>query len=202
MSRRALVVVDVQNDFCPGGSLAVEGGDQVATFISDYIFKEGTGYRILVATRDIHKNPGSHFASFDNSEPNFSTTWPDHCVDGTEGAEYHKNLVLPPRVIHIEKGYDEAAYSGFEGLEPNTKKSLDALMWDNDIDEIDVCGIATDYCVAATVRDAIALGFKTSIIPQLTAAVRPMEKGDTVRTLEKEGARIHLLGDYYTIKGS
>ncbi|MFD0851733.1 isochorismatase family protein, partial [Actinomadura adrarensis] len=109
---KALIIVDVQNDFCEGGSLAVGGGAGVARAISEHVAERGSSYEHIVATRDFHLDPGSHFSEM----PDFVDTWPAHCVIGTEGADFHPNLALAPIEAVFSKGRNEAAYSGFEGV--------------------------------------------------------------------------------------
>ncbi|MFI1165340.1 isochorismatase family protein [Streptomyces sp. NPDC020801] len=181
--RRALIVVDVQNDFCEGGSLAVAGGADVAAAITELIGHGGppcpsgaessgepAGYRHVVATRDHHIAPGGHFA--DN--PDYVRSWPAHCVAGTEGVGFHPNFA--PAVASgaidavFDKGAYAAAYSGFEGTDENGVSLADWLKA-REIDEVDVVGIATDHCVRATALDAVNEGFRTQVLLDLTAGV-------------------------------
>ncbi|CAN5337066.1 isochorismatase family protein [soil metagenome] len=163
---RALIVVDVQNDFCEGGSLAVAGGAQVAADVGALI-AEGT-YDWVLATRDHHIDPGSHFSD----EPDFVDSWPPHCVVGTPGEELHAPLDPSLFAAVFFKGEYEAAYSGFEGATSEGTKLQDWLH-DRGVIDIDVCGIATDYCVRATVLDGVAAGFEVTLLNGLTAAVDP-----------------------------
>lgn len=160
----ALIVVDVQNDFCEGGSLAVAGGTQVARDIADLI--AAGGYATVVATRDHHIDPGAHFSD----APNFVDSWPPHCVVGTEGEQLHAPLTSDLFAETFFKGEYAAAYSGFEGATISGVSLADWLR-DADIDRVDVCGIATDHCVRATALDAAAEGFSVRVIEGLTAAV-------------------------------
>ncbi|MFI7006788.1 isochorismatase family protein [Streptomyces sp. NPDC050145] len=169
--RRALIVVDVQNDFCEGGSLAVAGGADVAAAITDLIGQAGGGgYRHVVATRDHHIAPGDHFSA----NPDYVATWPAHCVAGTEGVGFHPNFA--PAVASgaidavFSKGAYSAAYSGFEGADEN---GVPLAQWlrDREISEVDVVGIATDHCVRATALDAAREGFRTHVLLDLTAGV-------------------------------
>ncbi|MFI6352102.1 nicotinamidase [Streptomyces sp. NPDC050743] len=190
--RRALIVVDVQNDFCEGGSLAVAGGADVAAAITELIGQAaGSGYRHVVATRDHHIAPGGHFA--DN--PDFVRSWPAHCVAGTEGVGFHPNFA--PAVASgavdavFSKGEYSAAYSGFEGKEENGTPLADWLRARH-IDEVDVVGIATDHCVRATALDAAREGFRTQVLLDLTAGVAPET---TERALEElREAAVELTG--------
>ena len=162
----ALIVVDVQNDFCEGGSLAVAGGARVADGIADLI--DSGEYEIVVATRDHHIDPGSHFSD----APDFVDSWPPHCVVGTSGSDFHTPLEPTMFAEVFFKGEYAAAYSGFEG---STSAGIALADWlrDADIDVVDVCGIATDYCVRATALDAVAEGFTVTVLDDLTAAVVP-----------------------------
>lgn len=167
---RALIVVDVQNDFCEGGSLAVAGGADVAAAITDLIGDGQPGYRHVVATRDHHIDPGDHFSQ----APDFEHSWPPHCVAGTEGVGFHPNFA--PAVASgaidtvFDKGAYAAAYSGFEGQDEN---GVGLAQWlrDRGITEVDVVGIATDHCVRATALDAVREGFATHVLLDLTAGV-------------------------------
>ena len=162
---RALVVVDVQNDFCEGGSLAVAGGAAVASAISEHIRTAGATYAHVVATRDHHIQPGGHFAE----QPDFVETWPAHCVVGTGGVELHPNLDRAPLEAVFDKGEYAAAYSGFEGSADGT--GLADWLRDRGVDAVDLVGIATDHCVRATALDAVADGFATRVLLHLTAGV-------------------------------
>src|SRR3978361_1340718 len=161
---RALVVVDVQNDFCEGGSLAVAGGAAVATAISEHL-RSGERYAHVVATRDHHVDPGGHFAD----SPHFRDPWPAHCVVGTGGVELHPNLDRTPLEAVFDKGEFAAAYSGFEGAADGV--GLADWLRARDVDAVDVVGIATDHCVRATALDAVAAGFATRVLLPLTAGV-------------------------------
>lgn len=167
----ALIVVDVQNDFCPGGSLAVSGGDEVAAHVTEWIEQQGDRYRLVVVTMDWHPpladRPG--FAHF-SMKPDFADTWPVHCVRGTVGAELHARLRLPDDVVIVRKGGDATAFSGFEGR-TDDGVALATVLRDADVGEVDVCGLATDYCVKATALDARALGLEVRVSRDLTAGV-------------------------------
>ena len=161
---RALIVVDVQNDFCEGGALAVTGGAAVAGRISEYL--SVTDYAAIVATRDHHIDPGAHFSD----QPDFVNSWPPHCRAETPGAEFHPNLNLGPLEEIFSKGEYSAGYSGFEGAAPDGTP-LAKWLRTNNIDTVDICGIATDHCVRATALDARTAGFATRVLLGLTAAV-------------------------------
>jgi nicotinamidase/pyrazinamidase len=160
---RALIVVDVQNDFCEGGSLAVAGGAAVAAAITEYV--PSAGYDHVVATRDHHIDPGAHFAE----HPDFRDSWPAHCVVGTGGVELHPALDRGPLEAIFDKGEHAAAYSGFEGAADGVP--LADWLRERGVNAVDVVGIATDHCVRATALDAVGEGFATRVLIDLTAAV-------------------------------
>ena len=162
---RALLVVDVQNDFCEGGSLAVSGGADVAAAISEHVRAHAADYAHVVATRDHHVDPGGHFAE----QPDFVDTWPAHCVVGTDGVELHPRLEREPLEAVFDKGEHAAAYSGFEGRSDGV--ALADWLRARGVDAVDVVGIATDHCVRATALDAVAEGFATRVLLPLTAGV-------------------------------
>jgi nicotinamidase/pyrazinamidase len=174
-SSRALIVVDVQKDFCEGGSLAVAGGAAVAGKIADLLDAEHP-YDHVVATRDHHIDPGSHFST----DPDFVDSWPRHCEVGTPGVELHDALAGTDFGAVFDKGEYAAAYSGFEGVSGDGTGLADWLRA-HDVEQVDVCGIATDYCVRATALDAARSGFTTTVLLDLTAAVAP-ERLDTTLT--------------------
>ncbi|MYV40923.1 isochorismatase family protein [Streptomyces sp. SID1328] len=188
--RRALIVVDVQNDFCEGGSLAVAGGADVAAAITELIGQAaGSGYRHVVATRDHHIAPGGHFA--DN--PDYVHSWPAHCVAGTEGVGFHPNFA--PAVASgavdavFDKGAYSAAYSGFEGTDENGQSLADWLRV-REVEEVDVVGIATDHCVRATALDAAAEGFRTHVLLDLTAGVARQTTDKALESLREAGVQL------------
>jgi nicotinamidase/pyrazinamidase len=158
--------VDVQNDFCEGGSLPVAGGAGVASAISDYVLRDGSRYAHIVATRDYHIDPGPHFST----HPDYADTWPPHCVVGTAGADFHPNFDRSAVEEIFSKGERAAAYSGFEGASRDGVALADWLR-ESDIDAVDIVGIATDHCVRATALDAAAEGFTTRVLLDLTAGV-------------------------------
>jgi nicotinamidase/pyrazinamidase len=173
---RALVVVDVQNDFCEGGSLAVAGGAAVAAAITAHVRSAADRYAHVVATRDHHIDPGGHFAE----QPDYLETWPRHCVVGTDGVELHPQLDRGPIEAVFDKGEHAAAYSGFEGAADGV--GLAEWLRDHGVDAVDVVGIATDHCVRATALDAVAHGFATRVLLPLTAGVA---EGSTEAALEQ-----------------
>ncbi|MER5614235.1 nicotinamidase [Streptomyces sp. NPDC001890] len=186
---RALIVVDVQNDFCEGGSLAVTGGADVAAAVTDLIGEAQAGYDHVVATRDHHIDPGSHFSD----RPDFEDSWPPHCVAGTEGVGFHPNFA--PAVASgaidavFDKGDYAAAYSGFEGLDENGVGLADWLR-EHRITEVDVVGIATDHCVRATALDAVRAGFTTHVLLDLTAGVAETTTERALEELRRAGVKL------------
>jgi len=182
---RALIIVDVQNDFCEGGSLAVTGGAAVATAITE--LARSAGYDHVVATRDHHVDPGAHFAG----EPDFVDSWPAHCVVGTAGVDLHPNLDHGPIEGVFDKGEYAAAYSGFEGVAADGRRLAEWLQ-SAGVDRVDVVGIATDHCVRATALDAVAAGYATTVLLGHTAGVAG---ATTERALvEMRAAGVHLVG--------
>ena len=163
---RALIVVDTQVDFCEGGSLPVAGGTAVAGRIAELLAGDH-GYDLVVATRDHHIDPGSHFSE----TPDWVNSWPPHCVVGTPGAELHAALVGYGFEAVFDKGEYAAAYSGFEGRSDG--HSLADWLVDRSVTSVDICGLTTDYCVRATALDAAADGFAVTVLMNLTAAVAP-----------------------------
>lgn len=163
---RALVIVDVQNDFCEGGSLEVRGARKVVGAINALLERDH-GYRHVVASKDHHVAPGDHFAE----QPDYVSSWPRHCVSGTYGAEFHPDLNTASVEAVFLKGAYEAAYSAFDGVADGV--SLEDWLRAHDVDEVDIAGIATDYCVRATAGDAARAGFATRVLVDLTAGVSP-----------------------------
>ncbi len=159
---RALIVVDVQNDFCEGGALGVNGGARVAEAITGLL----PGYATVVATRDYHIDPGDHFS--DN--PDYVDSWPPHCRVGTDGVGFHPAFDTGAVAEVFAKGHYSAAYSGFEGAAEDGTTLADWLAA-RDITAVDVVGIATDHCVRATALDAVADGLSTRVLLNFTAGV-------------------------------
>ncbi|MCH8561155.1 isochorismatase family protein [Nesterenkonia sp. LB17] len=187
---QALIIVDVQQDFCEGGTLAVAGGAQVASEISEFLEDSYAEFDAILTTQDWHIDPGPHFSD----TPDFKVSWPEHCVAGTPGAELHPNLDTEHVDARFLKGLYSDGYSGFEGLEGDPEKvgslegengskvgpaaaitegSADLHAWlrAQDIDAVTIVGIATDHCVRATVLDAVENDFQVRIIRELTVGV-------------------------------
>lgn len=183
-TKSALIIVDVQNDFCEGGSLAVTGGAAVAQRISALLAAH-PGYGHVVATKDFHIDPGSHFSD----HPDFVDSWPVHCVAQTGGADFHPDLDVAPIEAVFTKGHYSAAYSGFEGADDDGAPLAEWLRA-RGVGRVDVVGIATDYCVKATATDAAAAGFTTRVLLDLTAGVSPTTTADAVEALRAAGVDV------------
>ncbi|WP_118915317.1 pyrazinamidase PncA [Mycobacterium shigaense] len=183
---RALVIVDVQNDFCANGSLAVAGGDAVAGAINRYLAGR-PGYQHVVATQDFHIDPGDHFSE----HPDFSASWPPHCIAGSHGAQFHPSLDTGPIEAVFRKGAFEAAYSGFQGVDEDGTALLDWLQ-QRGVDEVDLVGIATDHCVRRTAEDAARAGLTIRVLLDLTAAVAPDSAAAAMA--EMRAAGVELVG--------
>lgn len=198
---RALLVVDVQRDFCEGGSLAVEGGNAVAAMIADYLASPAASqYAYIVATRDHHVDPGSHFSP----QPDFVDSWPPHCVVGTPGAALHPALDLSQFDEVFLKGEHAAAYSGFEGVSsgaaPRSRPDGDTVngagrplaewLRARGVTAVDIAGIATDYCVRASAADAARFGFGVRMLIDLTAGVAADTTAAAIQEMLSNGVEI------------
>lgn len=182
--------MDVQNDFTEGGALGVEGGEEVARRISGLLAREGDNYDVIVASRDWHdpaSDNGGHFAT--DEPPNFTDTWPVHCVAGTSGAEYHPEFATDSVDVHVFKGQGKPSYSAFEGT-TEAGRPLREVLDDNEVTHIDVAGIATDYCVRASALDAIAAGLTVTILTGFVAGVAPETSNEALKELLDAGARL------------
>lgn len=180
---RALIIVDVQNDFCEGGSLPVPGGTGVVRAINDYL--AGTHSHHVVATQDWHIDPGGHFAE----QPDYASSWPPHCVADSFGAQFHPDLDTSRVEAVFRKGADSAAYSGFEGVDESGTPLLDWLH-QRGVDEVDVVGLATDYCVRSTAQDAARAGFATRVLLALTVGVAPESTEAALAELRNAGVAL------------
>lgn len=181
---RALIVVDVQNDFCEGGSLAVAGGGAVARDITALLATDH-GYDHVVATKDFHIDPGEHFSD----TPDYRTSWPPHCVADTAGAAFHPDFDAAAVETVFKKGHHSAAYSGFEGVD-DSGTTLEDWLRRHGVEAVDVVGIATDYCVAATAADAVKAGLRTRVLTGLTAGVSPESSKAAIDQLRSAGVEI------------
>jgi nicotinamidase/pyrazinamidase len=186
-AKRALMVIDVQNDFCPGGALAVPGGDEVIPVLNQCI-KEfvAAGYPVF-ASRDWHPEGSAHFQ--ERGGP-----WPPHCIQGTEGAEFHKDLALPDSTVVVTAGDDpdeDEGYSAFEGKIPDGRPLADALSAE-EVDEVFIGGLATDYCVRASALDAVKAGFRTHLLLDAIRGidVSPGDSGRAIEEMKREGVHV------------
>ena len=180
---KALIVIDVQNDFCEGGSLPVAGGADVAAAISAHV--ASSSYDHVVATRDYHVDPGPHFSE----TPDFVDSWPVHCVVGTPGASFHPELDVTAVEAVFSKGAHAAAYSGFQGTTGAGEPLADWLRA-RGVEEVDVVGIATDHCVRATALDAVDAGFATTVLLDLTAGVAQATVDSALARLGEAGVAL------------
>ncbi|MFM2077697.1 MAG: hypothetical protein RJA49_1587 [Actinomycetota bacterium] len=178
----ALIVVDVQNDFCEGGALAVDGGAAVAAAVTQRL-GEG-GFEVAVATADHHIEPLGHFSD----SPDYVETWPEHCVADTPGAAFHPALDTASIAAVFRKGRYEAAYSGFEGV----SNGVDLHQWlrIRAVEAVEIVGLATDHCVLATALDAVRLGYDTTVRLDLVAGVAPTTTEAALRRMREAGVRL------------
>ncbi len=188
---KALIVLDVQNDFCEGGSLPITGGAQVASDIADLLHHwtrqdpKAPAYDVVVATKDHHVDPGEHWSP----DPDFVDSWPVHCKAGTDGGAFHPNLDPQPFDAVFLKGEHAAAYSGFEGRDRNGTSLADWLR-EKQVDRVDLCGLATDHCVRATALDAVSHGFTTSVLLDLCAGVAPTSTERALTEMREAGVAV------------
>lgn len=185
---KALFIVDVQNDFTEGGALGVDGGDAVAEGISRHLAAHAGEYAVIVASRDWHdggNDNGGHF----HAQPDFVDTWPVHCVSGTEGAEYDPGLDTGAVTHHVKKGQGQPAYSLFEGV-TDDGATVAQLLDEHGVVDVDVAGIATDYCVRASALDAIEHGRHVRILTDLVAGVAPASSEAALAELAHAGAEL------------
>jgi len=189
--KKALIVVDVQNDFCPGGSLAVANGDQVVAPLNELMKEFLDRGEPVFKTRDWHPAKTKHFADYGG-------VWPVHCVQNTPGAEFCSGLLDDPRITIISKGIDESAdgYSGFDGTD------LAQNLRDQKVEEVWVGGLATDYCVKHTVLDALQQGFEVKALADAMRAVNvnPSDGAQAIEEMRNAGAEI--IGNELAVKGS
>ncbi|MHB1930581.1 MAG: isochorismatase family protein [Acidimicrobiales bacterium] len=185
---RALIVVDVQNDFCEGGPLAAPGGGDLAKRITAHAESCASDYAVVVATRDWHVEPGHHFAP-DGTEPDFQETWPVHCVAGSAGAAFHPDLRLPTDAVVISKGERAASFSGFDGRDPSGRP-LEAFLRDRGVTDVDVTGLVTSICVRATVLDAVRCGFGVRVLLPLCRDAAGADTAATTAELARAGVDV------------
>ena len=181
-------MVDVQPTFCEDGELPVPGGNAVASRIAEYVRTHHGDYATIVTTQDWHVDPGAHFGA----DPDYVDSWPPHGIVGTKNAELHPELATAidavPDVVRVRKGEHRAAYSGFDGTD-NSGRSLETVLAEADVDAVDVCGIAESHCVKATALDAVALGYRTTVLSDLTVPVTEELGRDARREMAAAGVR-------------
>jgi nicotinamidase/pyrazinamidase len=191
MTHRALIVVDVQNDFVEGGSLAVTGGREVASRISDHLAGHADDYVAVVASRDWHdpdNTNGGHFHE-PGSDPDYVTTWPAHCVSTAHGSDYAPELDQRRITHHVRKGMGVPAYSAFEGV-TDDGHHLTELLRERSVTDVDVVGLATDHCVRATALDARANGFAVRVLKGLHAGVAPETSESAIAEMAAAGVEV------------
>ena len=191
-ARDALVIVDVQNDFCPGGALGVPGGDAVVPVLNRYAERFAAAGAPVFASRDWHPARTSHFKAYGG-------VWPPHCVQDTPGADFHPQLVLPPGAAVVSKGMDPAedAYSCFQA-ETADGMPFAATLGELGVGRLFVGGLATDYCVKSTVVDGVREGFEMVVLADAIAAV-DLTPGDGAKALDEmraAGAELVELTDF------
>ncbi|TFV80935.1 isochorismatase family protein [Microbacterium sp. dk485] len=185
---KALFLVDVQNDFTEGGALGVDGGDAVAERLSRFLAAHAGDYDLVVASRDWHdgdNDNGGHFSD----QPDFVDSWPVHCVAGTPGAEYDELLDTSAVTHHVRKGQGRPAYSVFEGTAGDGRSVTD-LLDEHGVQDIDIAGIATDYCVRASALDALAAGRRVRVLADLVAGVRPDSSSAALTEIRDAGGTV------------
>lgn len=186
---RALIIVDVQADFCEGGALPVYGGAAVAAAVTRYLASPSRQYSHVVASQDWHIDPGEHFS--DN--PDFARTWPPHCRALTPGADFHPDLDLSRIDEEFRKGMGAAAYSAFEGTD-RAGCPLGQWLAERHVTSVDVCGIATEYCVSATANGALHRGFSVTVLTDLIAGVAPFTTFRALDDLATAGVLLEASG--------
>ena len=188
----ALFIIDVQNDFTEGGALGVDGGAAVAAAITEHVRRHPDLYDVVIASRDWHdgdNDNGGHFAT--DAEPDFTLTWPVHCVAGTDGAEYHESIDTGLIDIHVRKGQGVPAYSIFEGT-TDDGRSVPQALDELDVTEIDVVGLATDYCVRASALDALQHGRTVRVLRNLVAGVAAESSEAALSEIATAGGHVEV----------
>lgn len=185
---RALLIVDVQNDFTENGALAVEGGDAVAAAVSAFLAAHASDYDVIVASRDWHDGEGDNGGHF-HPQPDFVDSWPVHCVAGTEGAEYDPLLVTDAVTHHVRKGQGVPAYSMFEGV-TDAGETVGTVLTAAGVLSADIVGIATDHCVRASALDAVAHGVRVRVLTDLVAGVGADSSATALAELAHAGAEL------------
>ncbi len=177
-ANEALIVIDVQNDFCPGGALAVAGGDEIVTQINSLM----ADFPTVVMTQDWHPADHASFAANHAGAAPFSliempygpqVLWPNHCVQGTPGAAFHAALRTDPAQLIVRKGFRAGidSYSGFFENDRTTATGLEGYLRNRGVTAITLVGLATDYCVAYSALDAVRLGFRATVLEKACRAI-------------------------------
>ena len=182
---RALIIVDMQSDFCEGGALAVAGGARLAGAISHYLDSTADRYQLVVATQDSHVDPGDHFSE----HPDYVSSWPPHCRAGTPGAELHPGLNTGRIDAVFKKGVRDAGYSGFDGVD-DAGSTLGDWLAQHGVDAVDVAGIATEHCVRRTAEDAVRAGFATTVLGDLTVGMTPESTAAALAAMRTSGITV------------
>ncbi|RWZ46293.1 isochorismatase family protein [Labedella phragmitis] len=186
---RALLIVDVQNDFTEGGALGVTGGTAVAEGVTAYLRGNTRRYDLVLASRDWHDPEGSNGGHFADGLPDYIDTWPRHCVAGTPGADYHPAIDTALVDVHVRKGQGVPAYSLFEGT-TDDGSSAGAVLSAHGVTEVDVVGIATDHCVRASALDAIEHGLHVRVLTDLVAGVAPDPSTTALAEIVRQGGEL------------
>jgi len=186
-NKDALIIVDVQRDFCSGGALPVPEGDKIVPILNKYIENFSKVGALIVVTRDWH--PPNHV-----SFKNYGGPWPPHCIQGTSGADFHPDLKLPreAKIVSKATSADKEAYSGFDGTDLG--KDLKNI----GIQRVFIGGLATEYCVKSTVLDALSLGFEVVLLLDAIKGVdvNPSDSEKAIREMLEKGAKKALLSDF------
>ncbi len=186
---RALIVVDVQKDFCEGGSIPVKGGAGRAVAIADLVRRADGSYAHIVATRDHHIDPGTHFSE----QPDFQNSFPEHCVVGGDGGEFHPDFAPAVTAGAIDEVFYKGAYSASKsGFEGSTEDGTSLADWlrARDVSDLDVVGIATDHCVKATALDGVRAGFAVRVLLDYTAGVAADTTSAAITELRQAGVAL------------
>lgn len=187
---RALLVVDVQNDFTEGGALGVAGGAALAERITAFLGRHADEYDLIVGSRDWHHGDddnGGHFAGA--AGPDFVDTWPVHCVGGTAGAEYHPALDTSVVDVHVFKGQGRPDYSAFQAV-TGDGTALPDLLAERRVTTVDIVGIATDHCVRASALDARTAGLDVAVYEDLVAGVDPDRSAAALDDIRAVGGHV------------
>lgn len=182
--KKALLVVDVQNDFCPGGALGIRNGDKIIPILNKYIGDFKKKKLPILVTRDWHPKVTKHFKQYGGP-------WPKHCVQKTKGAEFHSNLKIPKEAIILSKGMDpeKDSYSAFQAVDHNNRE-LPMLLKILGITELYIGGLATDYCVKYTTLDALRAGLKVYVLVDAIKGVdiTPLDSAESIKEMVANGA--------------